>query len=63
MLSCHQQQCYIFINIDKYNLSDIPLLLFMFLILILVFNHLFVIFHIFFGKYTFTYLLIENEIV
>ena len=56
MLSCHQQKCYIFVNFDEYNLFDIVLLLFMFLILNLDFNHFFVILHIFFGKYTLTFL-------
>ena len=51
VLACNQQKYYIFVNIDEYKLFDILLLLFMFLIFSLVFNH-FVIFHIFFGKYT-----------
>ena len=55
MLSCNQQKCYIFVNIDDYNLFHILLLLFTFLIFNLVFNRFFVIFHIFFGKYTLTY--------
>ena len=53
MLSCHQQKCYIFVNFDEYNLFEI-LLLFTFLVFNLVFKHFFVIFHIFFGKYTLT---------
>ena len=48
-------KCYIFVNIDEYNLFDILLLLFTFLIINLVFNHFFVISQIFFGKYTVTY--------
>ena len=55
MLSYNQQKCYIFVNIDEYNLFDILLLLFTFLIFNLVFNRFFVIFHVFFGKYTLTY--------
>ena len=54
VLSCHQQK-HIFINFDEYNLIDILLLLFTFLIFNLVFNHFFVIFHIFLGKYRLTY--------
>ena len=56
VLSCHQQKCYIFVNYDEYNLFDILVLLFMFLIVNLVFNHFFVIFHILFGKYRLIYL-------
>ena len=52
MLSCHQQKCYIFVNIDEYNPFDILLLLFTFLIFNLVFSHFFVIFHIFFSANT-----------
>ena len=37
VLSCHQQKCYIFVNIDEYNLFDILLLLFTFLVFNLVF--------------------------
>ena len=59
----HQQKCYIFASFDEYNLFDILLLLFTFLIFNLVFNHFFVIFHIFLGKYTPLYLLIyRNDI-
>ena len=54
VLSCHQQKCYIFVNFDEYNLFEILLLLFTFLVFNLVFKHFFVIFHIFFGKYTLT---------
>ena len=54
VLSCHQHKCYIFVNIDEYNLFDILLLLFTFLIFNLVFNHFLVIFHIFFDKCTLT---------
>ena len=62
VLFCEQQKCYIYANIDEYNLFDILLLLFTFLIVNLVFDHFFVIFHIFFGKYTLTYLLIYRYI-
>ena len=55
------QKCYIFVNFDKYNLLDILLLLLTFLIFNLVFNHFSVIFHIFFGKYTLTYLLWRSK--
>ena len=37
VLSCHQRKCYIFVNIDEYNLFDIFLLLFTLLIFNLVF--------------------------
>ena len=50
VLSCHQLKCYIFVTIDECNLFDILLLLFTFLIFNLIFNHFFVICHIFFGK-------------
>ena len=38
VLSCHQHKCYIFVNIDEYNLFDILLLLFTFLNFNLVFQ-------------------------
>ena len=56
VLSCHEQKCYIFVNFDEYNLFEILLLLFTLLIFNLAFNHFFTIFHIFFGKYTLTYM-------
>ena len=46
------KNCYIFLNIDKYNLLT-SIYVFNFK---LVFNYFFLIFHTFFGKYTLTYL-------
>ena len=56
VLSCHQRKCYVFVNFDNTTFFDILLVLFTLLIFNLVFNHFFVIFHIFFGKCTLSYI-------
>ena len=62
VLSCQQQKCYIFVNIDENNLFEILLLRFTSLIFSLVFNHFLVIFQIFFSKYTLTYVLTDSSL-
>ena len=59
VLCLHHHKCYIFVNIDEYNLrtSFCYYLRFYF---DLVFNQFFGIFHIFFGKYMLAYLSLSN---